>query len=116
MLLPKMYQIRQTFERTVIKDIKGAVESALKKLSLEKSVKRGQRVAVTAGSRGIANIAEILKATIDFLKSLGAQPFIFPAMGSHGGATAEGQVAVLDRPMQSQGNHKATDAFLEASC
>jgi hypothetical protein len=67
----------------------------LKKLSLEKSIKPGQRVAITGGSRGIANIAEILKVTIDFLKSLGVQPFIFPAMGSHGGATGEGQVGLL---------------------
>lgn len=95
MLLPRMYRIRQTFERPVVKDIKGTIESELKKLSLEKKVKPGQRVAITAGSRGVANIAEILKATVDLLKSLGAQPFIFPAMGSHGGATAEGQLGLL---------------------
>lgn len=95
MLFPRMYRIRQTFERPVIKDIKGTVVSELKRLPLEKRVKPGQRVAITAGSRGIANIAEILKATVNFFHSLGAQPFLFPAMGSHGGATAEGQVALL---------------------
>jgi uncharacterized protein (DUF362 family) len=95
MLLPKMYRVRQTFERPVVKDIGETVRSELKKLALEKTLKPGQRVAITAGSRGISNIAEILKTTIDFLKSLGAQPFVFPAMGSHGGATAEGQVALL---------------------
>jgi hypothetical protein len=79
----------------LVKDIRGTVESELKKLSLEKKVKPGQRVAITAGSRGVANIAEILRATADFLKSLGARPFIFPAMGSHGGATAAGQLALL---------------------
>ncbi|OGP90497.1 MAG: hypothetical protein A2156_05615 [Deltaproteobacteria bacterium RBG_16_48_10] len=95
--LPRIYRIRQIFGRPVIKDIKGTVESELKRLSLEKRVKPGQRVAVTAGSRGIANIADILRATINFFQSLGAQPFFFPAMGSHGGATAEGQVALLAR-------------------
>ena len=95
MLLPKMYRIRQTFERPLVKDIRGMVQSELKKLSLEKKVKPDQRVAITAGSRGVANMAEILKATVDFLKPLGAKPFIFPAMGSHGGATAEGQSALL---------------------
>jgi hypothetical protein len=95
MLLPRMYRVRQTFERPVAKDIKGAVEAGFRNFSLEKKVKPGQRVAITGGSRGIANIADILKATVGFFHSLGAKPFIFPAMGSHGGATAEGQVALL---------------------
>ena len=95
MLLPRMYRVRQTFERPLVKDIRETVGSELKKLSLEKKVKSGQRVAITAGSRGVANMAAILKATVDHLKSLGARPFLFPAMGSHGGATAEGQVALL---------------------
>ena len=54
-------------------------------------------MAITGGSRGIANIADILKAVVEHIKSFDAQPFIFPAMGSHGGATAEGQVAVLEQ-------------------
>jgi len=95
MLLPRMYRIRQTFERPIVKEIGQTVQSESRKLSLEKRVKPGQRVAITAGSRGIANMAAILKATVDHLKSLGTRPFIFPAMGSHGGATAEGQVALL---------------------
>jgi hypothetical protein len=92
---PKVYRVRQTFDRTVVEDIPGAVKAELKRLPLEKHIQPGQRVALTAGSRGVANIALILKATADYLKSLGAQPFIFPAMGSHGGATAEGQTALL---------------------
>jgi uncharacterized protein (DUF362 family) len=95
MLLPRMYRVRQTFERPLVKDIRGTVGSELKKLSLEKNIKPGQRVAITAGSRGVANMASILKATVDHLKSLGARPFVFPAMGSHGGATAEGQLSLL---------------------
>lgn len=55
----------------------------------------GMRIAVTAGSRGVANIALILKTIVSFLKENGAVPFIIPAMGSHGGATAEGQKNLL---------------------
>jgi len=95
MMLPRMYRVRQTFERPMVKEIGQTVQSELTRLSLEKRVKSGQRVAVTAGSRGVANMASILKATVDHLKSFGSRPFIFPAMGSHGGATAEGQVALL---------------------
>jgi hypothetical protein len=95
MILPRMYRIRQIFERPTVQPVGEAVQSELKRLSLEKKMKPGQRVAITAGSRGVANIAAILKATVDHLKSLGTRPFIFPAMGSHGGATAEGQTALL---------------------
>ncbi|HBB17906.1 MAG TPA: [Fe-S]-binding protein [Syntrophus sp. (in: bacteria)] len=92
---PDMIRLRQTFDRTMVADIPGAVLVELKKLSLEKRVRPSQRIALTGGSRGIANIALILKTVVDYLKSLGARPFIFPAMGSHGGATAEGQTAML---------------------
>ena len=95
MNFPKVYRLRQTFDRTQVADLPGTVKAELKKLALEKVVKSGQRVALTAGSRGVANIAVILKAAAELLKSLGAQPFIFPAMGSHGGAKAEGQTALL---------------------
>src|SRR4030043_1718269 len=95
MNFPKVYRLRQAFDRPQVADLPGTVKAELKKLTLEKSVKPGQRVALTAGSRGVANIAVILKAAAEFLKSLGAQPFIFPAMGSHGGAKAEGQTALL---------------------
>src|SRR5690606_27903742 len=64
-------------------------------LKLEQTIKPGQTVAMTAGSRGIANLALVLKSAAEFIKQLGAEPWIVPAMGSHGGATAEGQVAVL---------------------
>lgn len=107
MNFPKMYRIKQTFDRTRVNDIPGTVRSELQKLSLDKIVKPGQRVAITAGSRGVANIALILKAIVDFLKSLGLNPFIFPAMGSHGGATAEGQVALL-------AHYHVTEAFIGA--
>lgn len=104
MNFPKVYRVRQSFDRTAVKDIPGTVKGELKKLSLNKVTKPGQRVALTAGSRGVANIALILKAIGEYLKSLGAQPFIFPAMGSHGGATAEGQVDLL-------AHYNVTEAF-----
>jgi hypothetical protein len=92
---PNMVRLRQTFDRTMVADISGAVQSELKKLALERRIRPGQRIALTGGSRGIANIALILKSAADYLKSIDARPFIFPAMGSHGGATAEGQTAML---------------------
>ena len=97
MLLPKLYRIRQKLNPPVVPDVAAAVKAAIGKLDLQGRVKPGGRVAVTGGSRGVANIGTILKATCGCLKELGAQPFIVPAMGSHGGATAEGQVAVLTR-------------------
>ena len=91
-----MYRIRQRFDKNQVENLAETVTAELHQLSLT-AVKPGQRVAITAGSRGIANIADILKTVVDFLKIFNAHPFIFPAMGSHGGATAEGQVAVLEQ-------------------
>ncbi len=94
MNFPKMYRLRQKFDATRVENIESAVAAELQRLSLT-SIKPGHRVAITAGSRGIANIAEILTAVIKYVKTFDAQPFVFPAMGSHGGATARGQVAIL---------------------
>lgn len=102
-----MIRLRQTFDRTMITDIPGAVQAELKKLALEQRVRTGQRIALTGGSRGIANIALILKSAADYVKSIGGRPFIFPAMGSHGGATAEGQTAML-------AHYQVTEAFTGA--
>ncbi len=90
-----MYRLRQKFPRPLVDNIPAAVRDTLTKLNLGTKIKRGQTVALTGGSRGIANIALILKSAVQHLRDLGAQPFIVPAMGSHGGATAEGQVEVL---------------------
>jgi hypothetical protein len=95
MVFPNMYRIRQTFDRTSVGDIREAIRAELIKLPLRETVRPGDRVAITAGSRGISNIALILKTIVEYLNLLGAKPFLFPAMGSHGGATAEGQVALL---------------------
>ena len=94
--LPLMYRIRQSFNDTKVSDLSQTVRAELHKLSLTE-VKPGHRVAITAGSRGIANIADILAAIVAFFQSLHAEPFIFPAMGSHGGATPEGQIVMLEQ-------------------
>lgn len=97
MTLPKMYRIRQKLDPPAVTDVAAAVRAEIAALDLRGRLKPGGRVAVTGGSRGVANIATILRATCDCLKELGAKPFIVPAMGSHGGATAEGQVTLLAR-------------------
>jgi hypothetical protein len=88
-----MLRVRQAFSRPRLEDIPAGVRSTLGSARLP--IKRGDTVAVGAGSRGIANIDVIIKAAVDWLKDLGARPFVFPAMGSHGGATPEGQRGVL---------------------
>jgi hypothetical protein len=95
MAYPRMYAIRQTFSREREPDVRAAVEREFRKLQPRLSVRQGARVGITVGSRGIRNIAAIARAAVDCCKSIGAQPFIFPAMGSHAGGTAEGQRAVL---------------------
>ncbi|HSB78200.1 MAG TPA: lactate racemase domain-containing protein [Candidatus Methylomirabilis sp.] len=97
MILPRLYRIRQKLDPPVIADVAAAVRAEIGKLDLAGRLKPGARVAVTGGSRGVANIATILRATCDALKVLRADPFIVPAMGSHGGATADGQLKVLAR-------------------
>ena len=94
-MYPDMYRIRQTFEGPAVADIPAAVRDELARVDVASVIKPGQTVALTAGSRGVANIATIIKATVDYLKAIGARPFIIPAMGSHGGGTADGQLDVL---------------------
>jgi hypothetical protein len=95
-IYPRMVRIRQQFARPQVADIPAAVASALGSLDLSRRIKPGQTVALTAGSRGIANIPLILRSTAAFLKKLGAKPFLIPTMGSHGGGTAEGQRRILE--------------------
>jgi len=93
---PRMLRLRQHFQATRVEDISGTVRQELSKLNLGEKLNPGQTVAVTVGSRGIANIAVITKAIVEHVKSLGGVPFIVPAMGSHGGGTAEGQRAIVE--------------------
>lgn len=96
--IPPMFAAEQIFPRPVIKpeDIPAVVNEQLSKEPFRSKLKPGMQVAITAGSRGIANVAVITKAVAGFVRSCGAVPFIVPAMGSHGGATAEGQLEVLE--------------------
>jgi len=92
-LMPRMYRIRQTQVIPYLEDPEAAIEEQMTPY-LDR-IKPGSRVAVAAGSRGIFNYARMIKAIVGMIKKAGAQPFIIPAMGSHGGATAEGQIEVL---------------------
>ncbi|MCS7459391.1 nickel-dependent lactate racemase [Paenibacillus doosanensis] len=93
--IPQMVRIRQKFDDTKIDNLTEVLEQELQKPGTIDRIKPGQQVAVAVGSRGVANIALFTKVTIDAIKRAGGEPFIVPCMGSHGGATAEGQKEVL---------------------
>ena len=93
---PLVFRVRQQFDEPQLDDVPGEVEAQLSRLSLGDIVKPGQTIAITAGSRGVASIRHILKAIVDHFTHLGAVPFIVPAMGSHGGGTAEGQRRIIE--------------------
>src|SRR5256885_16638973 len=90
---PRMLVVRQKFPRTPQLDSPAVVRSEFKKD--QSLIKPGAQIAVAVGSRGVSNLQAIVGAVIDSLKAAGAQPFIVPAMGSHGGATPEGQTEIL---------------------
>jgi Lactate racemase N-terminal domain len=96
MPFPRVLRVQQMFDGAQILNISEKISHEISKLRLESRLKPGDSVAITAGSRGVANIAAIIKGVADVLQKLGARPFIIPAMGSHGGATADGQRAVLE--------------------
>lgn len=94
---PKMVTIRQHFSTPSITNIEEAVTREFHKPAISSLIRPGARIALLVGSRGIGRIDEIVKAAVRQVKDLGGVPFIVPAMGSHGGATAEGQIDVLTR-------------------
>lgn len=95
--LPRMVKVQQLLDRSHIppEEIPGIVRGELRRVRLGDCIRPGMKVAITCGSRGVANISIITKAIVDFVKECGGSPFVFPAMGSHGGATAEGQLEIL---------------------
>jgi hypothetical protein len=93
---PRMMCIRQHFDAPTLQDVPGAIRQELAKLPLSTRIRPGDSVALTVGSRGIANMALIIKILVEELKAQGAKPFIVPAMGSHGGGTAEGQRGIVE--------------------
>lgn len=90
-----MAKIRQRFAAAVVEDIAGAVAGEISRPGVGERIRPGARIAITVGSRGIAEIAAIARATVAEVRRRGGEPFIVPAMGSHGGATAAGQAEVL---------------------
>ena len=95
MQFPKVVKVRQDFPRPRVEDVEEALREQCEREEIRSRIEPGMQVAITAGSRGISGIDNILRSLVQILKDTGATPFIIPAMGSHGGATAEGQVEIL---------------------
>ena len=93
--LPRIFKIQQKIVSPKLADVEKEMNALLDRFGLTGKVKPGERIALTAGSRGIRDKAKVLKVIAGRLKALGAKPFLVPCMGSHGGATAEGQVKML---------------------
>jgi hypothetical protein len=96
MEFPKVVKIRQKFPRPRVENVEEELREQLGREETSSTIEPGMSVALTAGSRGIAEIEGILRCLVEILKEMEAEPFIVPAMGSHGGATAEGQVEILE--------------------
>ncbi|HEX5690777.1 MAG TPA: lactate racemase domain-containing protein, partial [Roseiflexaceae bacterium] len=92
---PRLAAIRQPVPTAPLADVAQAVRDELARIELSAQLKPGARIGVGAGSRGITDYALVVGTVVAELKRMGAEPFVFPAMGSHGGATAEGQREVL---------------------
>lgn len=93
---PKMYKIKQIFNQTSINDIEEEINKELEYIIKGVNLSKGSKVAISAGSRGITNIVLILRSVVSKLQSLGYKPFLFSAMGSHGGGTEKGQLEILE--------------------
>lgn len=93
--LPKMVKVRQTFSASVIADVTAALRREIAQPAVSSKIIPGMQIAIAVGSRGVAELSTLVRVTVEELKARGALPFIVPAMGSHGGATAEGQLEVL---------------------
>lgn len=91
--IPPVAKVQVLFDRTRLERVEETLLERLRKKDLP--IQKGQRIAITGGSRGIADYVSLMRAAVAYIKEKGAIPFIVPAMGSHGGATAEGQVEVL---------------------
>ncbi len=93
--IPKMAEVTQVFDQNKIEDSIAELMDGFRKSGIEKQIKPGMRIAITGGSRGISNIAALTKAAGELVRQSGAYPFVVPAMGSHGGATDQGQIELL---------------------
>lgn len=90
-----MYRVGQIFDVPKVDNIEETLSQELESIQIQSRIKTGARIAITAGSRGIANIDRIIKHLVHILKKNSAKPFLIPAMGSHGGGTTEGQLGIL---------------------
>ncbi len=95
--IPRMVRVRQTFERPVVEDVEAELVNQLERKEASSLIKPGQRVAIGVGSRGITDLPLMVKVLVREIKKAGGEPFIIPAMGSHGGANAKGQKDLLIR-------------------
>ena len=93
--IPKMVRIREKYEDDKIDDVKAYLINELDSLEIDRQSLRGKKIALTVGSRGIPSLPVLVRTMCDKLKEWGAEPFIIPAMGSHGGGTVEGNVQIL---------------------
>lgn len=94
--IPHMLKVRQFFNEEKIHDFEAALRAELLRGIIANRIKPGMRVAITAGSRGIDHMPEAIRILGSFIQARGAYAFVIPAMGSHGGATAEGQRSILE--------------------
>lgn len=104
---PRMMRIEQRFQASGVVDLKSSIHDEVLRMDLSKKIQRGQTVAIPVGSRGVGNIASIIKILVEELKGYGLKPFIVPAMGSHGGGTAEGQRKIIE-------SYGVTESFVGA--
>ncbi len=95
--LPPLARVRQKLDPEHVADVRGETKQKLLAAGLRDKLKPGARVAITAGSRGMGGLVELAAGIADALKACGGEPFVIPAMGSHGGATPEGQIEILRR-------------------
>lgn len=107
MKIPKMAKVKQLFNHKMILNISASVAREFSKPEIASRIKPGMRIAITVGSRGIANLADIVKEAVIQIKKFGAESFIIPAMGSHGAATAEGQRQIIE-------GYGVTEQFIKA--
>ncbi len=107
MALPRVMRLRQHFAAPRVDDIAGTIRDQMAQLKLSGKVRPGQTVAVSVGSRGIAHIALIIRSVVEELKALGLQPFLVPAMGSHGGGVAARQQEIIE-------SYGVTEAYVGA--
>ncbi len=93
--IPRMVRVEQTFDRPFLADAGGELRAKMQARDIGSLIRKGMSVAIAVGSRGITQLPLLVKQVVDAVRAAGGEPFLFPAMGSHGGATAEGQKSML---------------------